>query len=198
MDKNIINYEFLEDIIEVKDKEDKIYILKNFLTPNGLLGIKEMLKKNEDIEENWESISTINNFSTRKRLKIVFDNTINQLQKEINSKKFYSFLKDNFGIDIEDINFTIWKDLSGFEIGMHIDDIKYIDASIQIYITDITYHNLGTSFGYENGSTFLTLPYRDNFGYFSKTSNRMKHGLINRVPEKLNRFSLYINIKEKN
>jgi len=56
MDKNIINYEFLEDIIEVKDKEDKIYIIKNFLTPNGLLGIKEMLKKNEDIEENWESI----------------------------------------------------------------------------------------------------------------------------------------------
>ena len=85
---------------------------------------------------------------------------------------------------------VVWLDEKDYHIRLHVDN-DAVKHSMQIYMGDEEDLNLGTSFAYENDEVFLTLPFRNNFGYLFKNSNKMTHGLLKKVPENFKRFSLY-------
>ena len=81
------------------------------------------------------------------------------------------------------LNVSIWKDLPGYCIGPHIDNIR-VKAAMQIYLNDLP-KELGTWF------EETEIPYVQNSGYIMNNQYRPAHGMKHPVPDGLVRYSLY-------
>ena len=79
-----------------------------------------------------------------------------------------------------------WKDLPGYNIGMHVDNNR-VGYSIQIYLTGGV-DQLGTHFITD---TTVEIPYAINTGYITSGAQQIKHGMIKPVPDNHTRYSVY-------
>jgi hypothetical protein len=81
------------------------------------------------------------------------------------------------------LNVSIWKDLPGYCIADHVDNVR-VQAAMQIYLNDLP-TSLGTWF------EETEIPYVQNSGYIMNNQHQPRHGMKNPVPDGVVRYSLY-------
>jgi hypothetical protein len=145
---------------------------------------------------NWEKL-TGQEISNRKVLKKEASEFINNISRKLNNSKLIPYINKIMDENYTSCSFKVWWDMCDYFIGWHCDNSQ-IDASMQIYITDVIHNHLGTSFAYidNNGGNIpiLTLPYVKNSGYLFKNTNQIRHGMTMPVPDGFDRISLYFYI----
>ena len=189
MDFKYINEKFFNELISIDYKNNKLYLINKVLKDDVFFKIKEeikLLSLNPANVEKLSGIEYINRHVVDFKKSSLFLSVIN----EMNQKEFINKINETFDFNINEIGCVVWLDEKDYHISLHVDN-DAVKHSMQIYMGDEEDLNLGTSFAYENDEVFLTLPFRNNFGYLFKNSNKMTHGLLKKVPENFKRFSLY-------
>ena len=189
MDFKYINEKFFNELISIDYKNNKLYLINKVLKDDVFFKIKEeikLLSLNPANVEKLSGIEYINRHVVDFKKSSLFLSVIN----EMNQKEFINKINETFDFNINEIGCVVWLDEKDYHIRLHVDN-DAVKHSMQIYMGDEEDLNLGTSFAYENDEVFLTLPFRNNFGYLFKNSNKMTHGLLKKVPENFKRFSLY-------
>lgn len=183
-----INLDFFKDLVEVKYKNSKLFLVRNFLKEEVYLELRKKLLTLRENQEAWTKIPLQEKFQR----KSLVHKTLPLLESIVEEMKSKEFLKEMQLLDpnVKAFGVNIWWDTEGYHIVMHVDNEK-IASAFQIYLGEETEICLGTSFGYKDGTPFLTIPYSPNFGYFFTNTDDFLHGLITKVPEEFNRFSLY-------
>ena len=110
---------------------------------------------------------------------------------EMNRPEYIEMINLAFDFNIKGIDCLVWLDQEGYELPLHVDN-DTIKHSMQIYLGDEENICLGTSFAYDvNTYPFITLPFKNNFGYVFKNTNKLTHGLLTEVLKDFKRYSLY-------
>ena len=152
--------------------------------------LKEEIKKLTKDEGNWNKLTAQEDYN-RLRLKDDNSSILKLILNEMNHPEYIEMVNNAFDFNIKGIGCLIWLDQVGYEISLHVDNDR-VKHSMQIYLGDEENISLGTSFAYDlEKSSFLTLPFKNNFGYVFKNSNKLTHGLLTQVPKDFKRYSLY-------
>jgi len=189
MDFNYINYNFFNNPVLIEYQNNKLHLINKVFKDDTFKKIKEEIKLLSLNPANLEKVSWQENLN-RHTINFKSSNLFLSVIREMNEKEFLDKINETFDFNISEIGCVLWLDQEKYHITLHVDN-DAIKHSMQIYMGDEEDLNLGTSFSYSNEEVFLTLPFRNNFGYIFKNSNKMTHGLLKEVPENFKRFSLY-------
>lgn len=183
-----INLDFFKDLVEVKYKDSKLFLVRNFLKEEAYTQLRRKLLILTKSEEAWIGLPLQEDLERKSLIHKTLP-LLESIMEEMNSEEF---LKEMQSLDpkVKAFGINVWWDTEGYHIVMHVDNEK-ISSAFQIYLGEETETCLGTSFGYKDGTPFLTIPYSPNFGYFFTNTDNFLHGLITKLPEDFNRFSLY-------
>ena len=201
MNTNFFNDDLEENVVKIQHKDIKLFLIKNLFDKDSFkklqLEIVHLMKN----PENWEKLKEQDK-TPRRVLKNGVSNFIDTITgPDLKHSKFLGYINKIMDENYKSCSFKVWWDEFDYFIGWHTDNDK-IDASMQLYITDVNHNHLGTSFAYINdtdnnfelNTPFLTLPYIQNSGYLFKNTNTIMHGMTMRVPEGFDRISLYFYI----
>lgn len=183
-----INLKAFDDLIKITYKNEDIFLIHNFFNQDTLDEIKKHLSDIHNDESYWGVLDKQENLPRRSLIKK--DDLIEEIIEEFSSNEYVSKINSTFNWGITGCGGSIWYDHEGYNIKLHVDNDR-VKFAIQIYLKGFDAH-LGTSFsrGTEN-DIFLTLPYKENFGYCMKNVDKFQHGLIKPVPKNFDRYSLY-------
>jgi hypothetical protein len=189
MNFQYINEKFFNELVSIDYKNNKLHLVNGVFKDDVFFKIKEEIKLLSLNPTNLEKLSGmeyINRHMVDFKKSSLFLSVIN----EMNQKEFINKINETFDFNINEIGCVVWLDEKDYHISLHVDN-NAVKHSMQIYMGDEENLNLGTSFAYENEDVFLTLPFRNNFGYIFKNTNKMVHGLLTEVPNNFKRYSLY-------
>lgn len=178
-------------------KDSNIFLLDNFFHADL---VENILKLFDNINNSdWESSKTFQHQSGRLMYK--GNNTaIDQITQFASSSDITIELSKLINSTVEFDSVSLWADIEGYEITPHTDP-DYFQHAVQIYVTrDQCYWNspmMGTTIYSAQQQALLQLPYRNNFGYFFETPNRVVHGLGTTVPAGMQRNSVYLRYNKK-
>ena len=189
MEFNYINGDFFNNPVEVEYNKNKLHLVNRVFKDNVFNKLKEEVKQLSLYPNNLDKASWQENLN-RHTVDFKDSKLFKSILIEMNSKEFLDRLNETFDFNIKEIGSVIWLDEEKYHITLHVDN-DAVKHSMQIYMGDEENLNLGTSFAYENEDVFLTLPFRNNFGYIFKNTNKMVHGLLTEVPKNFKRYSLY-------
>lgn len=183
-----LNLDFFKDLVEIKYKGSKLFLVRNFLKQETFSQLQRELATLTKYEDAWTEVFLQEKLQ-RRNLKHETLPLLEAIIEEMRSKEFIENVQ-LLDPNIKGFGGNVWWDTEGYHIVMHVDNEK-VTSAFQIYLGEETRVELGTSFGYSDTTPFLTIPYRPNFGYFFTNTNDFLHGLITKVPGEFNRFSLY-------
>jgi cell fate (sporulation/competence/biofilm development) regulator YmcA (YheA/YmcA/DUF963 family) len=183
-----ININFFEDLVEIKYKSSKAYLVRDFLKQEAYTEVRKELNSLVKDKRAWVEVPLQEDYQ-RKSLKYGASPLLVAIVNEMKSEEFLQKI-NTLDINVKVFGGSIWWDTEGYHIVMHVDN-EAVTSAFQVYLGEETNPYLGTSFGYSDNTPFLTIPYRPNFGYFFTNTNDFLHGLITKVPKDFNRLSLY-------
>jgi hypothetical protein len=187
-----LNLSAFDDLVSFTYKDAKVFLIDNFFHKDCMDEIKLHLDQYKDHPLYWTELHLQEEYQ---RKKMVIDEIplFNNILQEMSDPIFINKLNQTLGWNVKNGSFSIWHDTEGYNIGLHVDNDRVKNA-IQVYLKDVDI-TLGTSFAKKhNGGpndVFLTIPYKENFGYCMKNVDSIEHGLINKVPNNFNRYSIY-------
>jgi hypothetical protein len=189
---NFINLAAFENLVSVTYKDAKIFLVDEFFKKECLEEIKLNLVKHKDNPDYWATVPLQEEYK-RKRMLSQDIELFRNIHKEMNEAEFIDKINKSLGWEISTGSFSIWHDSEGYSIDLHTDNQK-VKHAIQIYLSGID-NTLGTSFAKKpnrgSNDIFLTIPYKENFGYCMKNVDTVEHGLIKKVHKDFNRYSIY-------
>jgi len=197
MDINFFKDNIEENIVKIQYKDVKLFLVKKLFDDDSFNELQSEIMHLMKDPENWKKVPGQESFP-RKLLKFNSSKLIDDLNRNLKDSKFLSYINKIMDENYTSCSIMVWWDTFDYFIGWHSDNDK-IDASMQIYVTDVNHDHLGTSFAYVNNkkpynTTFLTLPYIQNSGYLFKNTNTIRHGMTMPVPDGFDRVSLYFYI----
>lgn len=177
----------IQSSIQIKHLDHHALILENFFSSELNRDLLAFFNTNLD---GWNTVP-LQELLPRKSIEYSDDKIFNTTASIFKDEKLVRILSEKIGSKLISSGVSFWKDQESYQIDMHVDNNAF-NCAFQIYITDYDSPLLGTSFGFSdtNNATF-TIPYRNNSGYFLKTANITKHGLLHEVPKNFQRFSIY-------
>ena len=183
-----INMDFFENLVEIKYKNSKAYLVRDFLKQEVYIEVRKELNSLVEDKGVWVEVPLQEDYQ-RKSLKSGASPLLVAIVNEMKSEEFIQKI-NTLDTNVKVFGGSIWWDTEGYHIVMHVDN-EAVTSAFQVYLGEETDPCLGTSFGYDDGAPFLTIPYKPNFGYFFTNTNDFLHGLITKVPKDFNRLSLY-------
>lgn len=200
MDINFFNDNLEENIVKIQYKDVKLFLVKNLFDSESFNKLQSEIMDLMKNPENWKKVTGQESLP-RKVLKSDSSKLIDDLNRNLKHSNFLSYINKIMDENYTSCSIMVWWDTFDYFIGWHCDNDK-IDASMQIYLTDVNRDHLGTAFAYVDdednknpvNTTFLTLPYVQNSGYLFKNTNTIRHGMTMSVPEGFDRVSLYFYI----
>lgn len=199
MDVNFFNDDLEENIVKIQHKDVKLFLIRNLFDNISFNKIQLEISSLIQNSENWEKL-----VGQEMTPRMVLKNGVSELIDSFNGpnlkhSKLLSYINKIMDENYTSCSFKVWWDTCDYFIPWHCDNTQ-IAASMQLYITNVKHNYLGTSFCYidddinknlEINTPFLTLPYIQNSGYLFKNTNKIRHGMITKVPDKFDRISLY-------
>mgnify|MGYP003347622402 FL=1 len=187
-----INLNAFDDLIKITYKNANIFLIHDFFKKESLEKIKNKLNEVYHEEHLWQKVHK-QEICERRHLKIEEVDFFRELNEEFKSSELINKVKDTLGWDISRGGLIIWHDTEGYDISLHVDN-ENVKHAIQIYLTGKD-NQLGTSFARKqdekSNDIFMTLPYKENFGYCMKNVDDVVHGLLTKVPKNFDRYSFY-------
>jgi len=172
------------------NSHDKILLLRNFFDSATLAKIRGFIHSNicwtqENHQEHLPRLTS----------QVDGQDLQKELFQTIYDRRILKALESKTGQRLECWGgLSIWKDLPGFEIGLHVDNANF-HCAIQIYLGEDFHPDLGTTFMVDGKAR--KIPYAPNCGYFLGTANVTAHGLLTPVSEGFQRFSLYVRYRNQ-
>lgn len=161
------------------------YIVSDFFTHKILSFIKKSITAMSD--EDWMPMQMQED---RPRIELSYNTTLFKMISGFASEDQILYaLSNKLDRKVTFDTVSVCKDTAGYELPLHVDTASY-NIGIQIYLTDKTILDLGTSFGDSIDRVLFTLPYRDNSGYFMPNADQTHHGLLTAVPKDVIRYSI--------
>jgi hypothetical protein len=190
VDFRYVNTKCFNDLVTIEYQGEKLFLVNRLIRKVVFANLKEEIKQLTKDENNWDKLTAQEEYN-RLRLKDEKSSILKSILNEMNHPEYIEMINNAFGFNIKGVGCLVWLDQIGYEISLHVDNEK-VKHSMQIYLGDEENVSLGTSFAYdlENGA-FLTLPFKNNFGYVFKNTNKLTHGLLTSVPKDFKRYSLY-------
>ena len=148
-----------------------LYSIKNLFDPIEL----NELVKTIDKQTQWQA-QELQETLPRLTLPWVTDGLLDQVWSLLDQLDY-----SRFGFKF--LNVSIWKDLPGYCIAEHVDNIR-VQAAMQIYLNDLP-TSLGTWF------EETEIPCVPNSGYIMNNQHQPRHGMKTPVPDGDVRYSLY-------
>lgn len=162
-----------------------LYTVENFLPARLLEKLKEFIQtENNWLHETVESGDVL--YPNRMKLNWIPDTVIEETH--IVLEKLTDILNVEFKRNNEFLGLSIWKDLTGYNIGKHTDN-PVIDLAIQIYLNADSVLNLGTLF--EHNEQKFCVKYDMNTGYIMDNTKKITHSMQTKIPDNHVRYSLY-------
>jgi hypothetical protein len=200
MDINFFNNNLEENVVKIQYKDVKLFLIKNFFDNDSFKELQSEIMRLTLDSENWEKFT--DNSINRKALKHGVSKLIDTISGvNLKKSKLLSYINKIMDENYTSCSFKVWWDTAGYFIPWHCDDDK-IDASLQLYVTNVAHNHLGTAFAFindnnnnmESNQPFLTLPFIQNSGYIFKNTKKIRHGMTMKVPDGFDRISLYFYI----
>ena len=148
-----------------------LYSIKNLFDPIELAELVKTIDK----QTQWQA-QELQETLPRLTLPWVTDGLVDQVWSMLDQLDY-----SRFGFKF--INVSIWKDLPGYCIADHVDNI-IVQAAMQIYLNDLP-SSLGTWF---EETEILCV---QNSGYIMNNQHQSRHGMKKPVPDGCVRYSLY-------
>lgn len=187
-----VNINALDDLVKVTYKGAEIFLIHDFFKPEAIEKIKIKLFELSHNNSLWNKVP-LQEDSQRKYIAAQAVDLFQEINNDLNSPEFIEKINTSLGWDVVSGSFNVWHDTEGYNISLHVDNEK-VKYAIQVYLTGSNNH-LGTSFAKKpnkgDNDVFITIPYKENFGYCMKNSNDVEHGLITAVPKNFDRYSIY-------
>ena len=190
MEFRYVNTNCFNDLVTIQYQGEKVFLINRLIRKVVFANLKEELKELTKHENVWDKVTAQEGLN---RIKLVNDKspTLKHIVDEMNYPEYIEMMNQTFDFNIKGIGCIVWLDQEGYQIPLHVDN-DAIKHSMQIYLGDEENMSLGTSFAYTiNSYPFITLPFKNNFGYVFKNTNKLTHGLLTEVPKDFKRYSLY-------
>lgn len=187
-----VNINAFDDLVKVTYKSAEIFLVHDFFKPDALEKIKTKLFELSHEDGLWDKVP-LQEDNQRKYISAQRVELFKKINDELNSAEFIEKINTTLGWEVTSGSFNVWHDTEGYNISLHVDNDK-VKYAIQIYLLGVDNH-LGTSFAKKPNKgekdIFITIPYKENFGYCMKNVNDVEHGLITAVPKNFDRYSIY-------
>ena len=172
------------------------YILSNFLTIDLLEQTKCLFRQAASQPNRWQTVP-----GQEMRPRVSFFDPGDSFSMWVNSlfgqSELISVLEKKIEYPIMHNGVDFWIDGPGYTIPPHFDGGEY-HSSIQIYVLlRDTNAELGTAVYDSDQKEILSIPYRDNCGYFFTNTHITSHGMLTPVPEGTVRCSVFSRYKPK-
>lgn len=164
-----------------------LYRVNNFFTGPMLDKFKTYVNNSKLTWHDMESLINLYNTPLRKKINWDRDTVIEELHEVCASQTqlintIFTEKKLKFS------GISIWRDIEGYFIDNHYDN-PFIAVSLQIYLTELTTCDLGTTFF--NDAVQAVIAGDFNSGYLASNMHPIKHRTTNVVPPKTIRYSLH-------
>lgn len=188
-----INNNFKDRILSLDVDGQKLIVLRDFFTQDTHYTlINEALSRPN--REDWSRIDHPAQYQ-RSILYSSDSEPLRELKEHLNEPSTLMRINEVVGRVVR-IDPVLWWDHEGYWLPMHKDNPK-LKKTLQIYIGNEVYYDLGTSIGDRDGNAVFTLPFIGNTGYFFPVAHDIEHGLQTKVPAGVNRFSIYLYMYEE-
>lgn len=190
MEFRYVNTNCFNDLVTIQYQGEKVFLVNRLIRKIVFLNLKDELKELTKHENVWDKITAQEELN---RIRLVDNKSpiLKHIVDEMNHPEYIEMMNQAFDFNIKGIGCIVWLDQEGYQIPLHVDN-DVIKHSMQIYLGDEENMSLGTSFAYATNSyPFMTLPFKNNFGYLFKNTNKLTHGLLTEVPKDFKRYSLY-------
>lgn len=190
MDFRYVNTNCFNDLVTIEYQGEKVFLVNRLIKRVVFANLKDELLKLTINENNWSKVPAQEQ-NNRLRLNDGASVVLKSILNEMNHPEYIEMMNQSFNFNINEIGCLVWLDQDGYQLDLHVDNGS-ITHSMQIYLGEEENNGLGTCFAYTNEKTpFVTLPFKNNFGYVFKNTNKITHGLLTEVPKDFKRFSLY-------
>jgi len=191
MEFRYVNTNCFNDLVTIQYQGEKVFLVNRLIRKVVFANLKEELKELTKHENFWIKVEAQ---EENNRVRLVDDKSsiLKHILNEMNRPEYIEMINLAFDFNIKGIDCLVWLDQEGYELPLHVDN-DTIKHSMQIYLGDEENVCLGTSFAYASlpSFVFITLPFKNNFGYVFKNTNKLTHGLLTEVLKDFKRYSLY-------
>jgi len=183
-----LNDKFESRVLKITVDEQEVYILRDFFSPDTHIALLTEAR-NRTYADSWDKIDHPAQ-ALRSILRPTDSDVLDELYTYLNQPSSLDRLSKVFG-NIHKADPVIWWDHEGYVLPMHTDNPS-LKKTIQIYLSEEEYPELGTSIGGRDGELVFTLPFKGNTGYYFPNASDIQHGLQTPIPAGIERFSIYI------